>query len=161
MGMDVYGKDPKTEVGEYFRANVWSWRPIHALIGIADARNEGRLVDDETMRLMSSNDGAGLETQEECNALANAMERLLSNKCFITEHGLEVNESNGERSVCFPTDIESSMPLVDGKGRFRNQVDVESGKVKEKDLRSPYEAEFSHVLDFITFLRNCGGFEVN
>jgi hypothetical protein len=32
MGMDVYGRNPTSEAGKYFRANVWSWRPIHALI---------------------------------------------------------------------------------------------------------------------------------
>ena len=28
MGMDVYGKDAKNEKGEYFRRNVWGWRPL-------------------------------------------------------------------------------------------------------------------------------------
>jgi hypothetical protein len=32
MSLDVYGKRPSSKTGEYFRANVWSWRPIHDLI---------------------------------------------------------------------------------------------------------------------------------
>jgi len=28
MGMDVYGNNPKSDKGEYFRANVWSWHPL-------------------------------------------------------------------------------------------------------------------------------------
>ena len=28
MGMDVYGINPKTDSGDYFRANVWWWRPL-------------------------------------------------------------------------------------------------------------------------------------
>jgi len=28
MGMDVWGKNPSGEAGEYFRANVWTWHPI-------------------------------------------------------------------------------------------------------------------------------------
>ena len=28
MGMDVYGINPKTDNGDYFRANVWFWRPL-------------------------------------------------------------------------------------------------------------------------------------
>lgn len=28
MGMDVYGLNPLTETGEYFRNNVWWWRPL-------------------------------------------------------------------------------------------------------------------------------------
>ena len=28
MGMDVYGSNPKNPQGDYFRANVWFWRPL-------------------------------------------------------------------------------------------------------------------------------------
>ena len=28
MGMDLYGINPKTDNGDYFRANVWYWRPL-------------------------------------------------------------------------------------------------------------------------------------
>lgn len=31
MGMDLLGVSPATEEGEYFRANVWSWRPLWEL----------------------------------------------------------------------------------------------------------------------------------
>jgi hypothetical protein len=28
MGMDVHGHAPTAEVGEYFRANIWTWHPL-------------------------------------------------------------------------------------------------------------------------------------
>lgn len=28
MGMDVYGNHPTGKTGEYFRNNVWWWRPL-------------------------------------------------------------------------------------------------------------------------------------
>jgi hypothetical protein len=28
MGMDVYGRNPTSKEGEYFRNNVWWWRPL-------------------------------------------------------------------------------------------------------------------------------------
>lgn len=28
MGMDVYGRDAKSEKGKYFRNNVWWWHPL-------------------------------------------------------------------------------------------------------------------------------------
>jgi hypothetical protein len=28
MGMDLHGKNPTTEEGEYFRNNIWSWGPL-------------------------------------------------------------------------------------------------------------------------------------
>jgi len=158
MGMDVIGRKPKTEKGAYFRANVWSWRPIHALIAIADARNGGRLVPEETMRLMCSNDGAGLKSQKTCNALADALERLLARPCLITEHGLDILEEDGERVIRFPRN--SSPTMCDKGGRFWSPEDVKAGKVRQEDLRSPYDTSFDHVREFVTFLRNCGGFEV-
>ena len=158
MGMDVIGSNPTTEKGSYFRANVWSWRPIHALIAIADARNGGRLVPEETMRLMCSNDGAGLKSHKTCNALADALERLLEKPCLITEHGLEILDEEGERVITFPRD--SSPMMCDKEGRFWRPEDVKAGKVRQEDLRSPYQTSFDHVREFIAFLRSCGGFEV-
>jgi hypothetical protein len=32
MGMDVFGKAPKSPVGEYFRHNVWHWHPLARFI---------------------------------------------------------------------------------------------------------------------------------
>jgi len=158
MGMDVIGRKPKTEKGAYFRANVWSWRPIHALIGIANLRNGNRLVSRETMMLMCSNDGAGLTDQKSCNALANALERLLARPCFITEHGLEILEEDGECVIRFPKN--GSPMMCDKGGRFWRPEDVKAGKVRHEDLRSPYETSFDHMREFIVFLRGCGGFEV-
>jgi len=73
MGMDVYGKSPSTETGKCFRANVWSWRPLHALI----AEIGSDLFDEEMIDLMGSNDGAGLDSQEECDELADRIEDWL------------------------------------------------------------------------------------
>lgn len=28
MGMDVYGKAPRSKQGEYFRNNIWWWHPL-------------------------------------------------------------------------------------------------------------------------------------
>ena len=32
MGMDVFGKNPTSEVGKYFRRNVWHWRRLADLV---------------------------------------------------------------------------------------------------------------------------------
>jgi hypothetical protein len=58
MGMDIYGKN-----GNYFRANLWSWRPINMLCDL--------VIEKDSLQLKTENwgynDGAGLETQEECD----------------------------------------------------------------------------------------------
>ena len=35
MGVDISGRKPKTEVGDYFHSNWWGWRPINAICEIA------------------------------------------------------------------------------------------------------------------------------
>ena len=43
MGMDVYGKKPKGEKGDYFRNNVWWWRPLWQYC----ASSAPELIDEE------------------------------------------------------------------------------------------------------------------
>lgn len=68
MGMDVYGKAPTSKAGEYFRANVWAWRPIHKLCAI---------VLGDPLEDWAYNDGAGLESAKECVALADKLEAYM------------------------------------------------------------------------------------
>lgn len=74
MGMDIYGRKPTTEDGEYFSASIFTWAPL-----LAFARTAIELanlsMDTEGWQY---NDGKGPQTQEECNALADAMQLLLS-----------------------------------------------------------------------------------
>ena len=74
MGMDVYGRRPSNKLGEYFRASVWAWRPLHFLI----YRFCSDLIDAETMMRMASNDGAGPNDADVCNAMADRLERWLN-----------------------------------------------------------------------------------
>jgi hypothetical protein len=55
MGMDVVGRKPDSPAGEYFRANIWSWRPIQALI----IELCSDLLDEETIESIGYNDGGG------------------------------------------------------------------------------------------------------
>jgi len=130
MGMDVYGKSPTTETGKYFRASVWSWRPLHGLI----AEVGSDLFDEETLKSMGYNDGAGLDSQEKCDELADRIESWLeTNKGGIT--------------------VEDSTVRVDENGCFiRNAVPTQG--------LSPYKIGDSHIKEFVKFLRGCGGFEV-
>jgi len=70
MGMDVYGRNPTSDAGKYFRANIWSWRPIHQLCEIVLKRE---------LPGWAFNDGEGFETQYECNILADGLEAYLRN----------------------------------------------------------------------------------
>lgn len=57
MGMDVYGKNPNSEKGEYFRNNVWWWRPLwDYCCGVAE-----EVIGESLAESGHYNDGAGLD----------------------------------------------------------------------------------------------------
>ena len=153
MGMDVFGLNPKIKPhsakpeepdwelssreqrksyfdaddkyksenpGIYFRANIWAWRPIHHIIIIAnDTHNLG--IDEEIIIRMSLNDGAGLDKQEDCDALADAMEYILERGPDIIKWDSQSNDSEFKHAYC---------------------------------------TDRTHALQFVSFLRECGGFQV-
>jgi len=89
MGMDVFGLAPTAPEGEYFRRNVWGWRPIANFI--IETRPEiatrlrrpdgsGATVDEIGQRTIDGwhyNDGCGLDVQWSIR-LADALDEMLS-----------------------------------------------------------------------------------
>jgi hypothetical protein len=134
MGMDVNGRNPSSHAGEYFRANVWSWPPIHALI----TELCSDLLDAETLKEMAFNDGAGPQDQKTCTEMAKRFEQWMEH--HTEGHGLE-------------SDLQ-----VTEDGRFVSTVEL----AQNPDLEtvSPYEVNDEHLKEWIEFLRHCGGFEV-
>lgn len=128
MGMDIYGTAPTSEAGEYFRANIWSWPPI---LGLARTAIETFGLGFDT-ELWAYNDGAGLESQEDCNKLADAMQRLVG--------GLE------------------SPVLVSDHLDISNKFMMAMGGIA--GVKPQAEASVEHAQEFITFLRDCGGFRI-
>ena len=126
MGMDISGRNPSTEEGEYFRANIWSWPPI---LGVAKTAIEVFNLSMDTDG-WDYNDGKGLETQEECTALADAMEKLLDST--------ETPVLTAQHS---PT-AQAFVAAFGSIGGVKPQAEV--GK--------------EHAQEFIIFLRGCGGF---
>lgn len=133
MGMDVYGRKPTTDAGEYFRANIWSWRPIHELIEKANVLPQ-KMVED-----MAFNDGAGPDA-EQALLLAYQLENMLE--------GMEDDNT-------FMLTDEIDGPVAAMLSQFKEQgIEIVSP-------RGPvYQADVSQVKEFIEFCRHSGGFEV-
>ena len=66
--MDISGRSPITPEGDYFRANIWSWRPLHQLC---------ETVLQKEYPDWGYNDGQGFTTQAECDDLADKLEAYL------------------------------------------------------------------------------------
>jgi hypothetical protein len=134
MGMDVYGRNPRSQAGEYFRANVWSWRPIHALI----CELCSDLLDEITIEGLAFNDGAGPEDHETCTEMAQRFE------AWMEEH------IEGQK-------MDSDLRITK-EGRFVSEREIAENP--DMETESPYEVSDDHLKEWITFLRECGGFEV-
>ncbi len=151
MGMDVMGKG---NTDAYFRASCWSWRPIHALCETVIDSNSLNF----NTQYWGSNDGRGLETQEDCNKLADALEAHLKNT------GL--TEENDRIFLCL-----GSWSTSDGRFLYEEEElnetypigTVLSGPVVMKDgtlAYSTHSTSLDHIKEFINFLRTCKGFEI-
>lgn len=137
MGMDIYGRKPKNESGKYFRASCWSWRPLGAL---CTSLIELHKPDLSYMPVhWQSNDGDGFKNQKDCNKLADLIDDFLK-----TFHGNRMQEKPVDRF------------MVNANGRFLRDDEIDSCPTAQ----SPYGINKEHIQEFVTFLRNCGGFKI-
>jgi hypothetical protein len=132
MGMDVFGVAPKSEAGKYFRANIWSWRPIHELI------EKANVLPPHLVEGMAFNDGYGPD-DEQAMRLADQLDVMLE--------GME-----DENTFVLATELRGVEALL---------MDAINKAGVIVDNQAPvYQADVSHVREFIKFCRESGGFEV-
>ena len=165
MGMDVYGRKPKNETGEYFRANVWSWRPIYWLCYTAISRHEEEtgyddLIPDKTFRGMEYNDGYGLRSDRKCNLLSDYLQDVVD--IFFDPSGIPF-EHKPSGDFKFGVDKDGKFYIdtgfyTDKEGKFLSEEKCKDPNIEGK--HSPYRTNKEHIKGFIDFLRNCGGFQV-
>ena len=135
MGMDVYGRNPVSPAGEYFRATIWSWRPIYSLI-IELCLD---LLDEEILRNMAYNDGAGPDDGQTCSQMADRFAGWLK------------ENRNGHQVY------------VEREGSFEGGVMTaleKAGWATVNDFESSFTTSPDHLTRWVVFLRHCGGFEV-
>ena len=150
MGMDVYGVAPTSEVGEYFRNNVWSWRPLWDFVGEScdltlemkrsGHFNDGLQIDELTARRIAKTlfsllqDGTVATYQRKRDALLEALPDEVCRHC----NGTGVRDDSyvqGECNGCNGT-----------------------GKVRPFETWYSFSAE--NVVDFARFCYVSGGFEI-
>ena len=198
MGMDITGRNPKLKSerpvdidwfnstqeekdaymnakhdyennnpGVYFRANLWSWRPIAEVINYCN--NVMALNLPETfLGGMHYNSGAGLETQEECNKLADAIDAMIIGKFDGWEY-IGVNYKLYARKVVnsegkiFEENLYNNPELVQElEQHLGEDIFVKDGVFEYKDIEynTAHATGLDHLEDFVAFLRECGGFEI-
>ena len=113
---------------------------------------------------MSHNSGAGLKTQEECNALAHALELLADGmeEDKVTEFGFAFgywNYRDGSMIVSEKDTEILNKKYPYGKCITEMPLKLATGK-KTKDVWPAHVTQVKHLREFIEFLRYCGGFEI-
>lgn len=154
MGVDITGRRPLNNAGEYFQTSWWCWRPMYAIIN--EVSTEYNIYVDTS--LYSSNDGAGLDNDEDCQVLAHSIEKWLAkNACELDDRiylslGLW-RKANGLEQI----EADSQNGLL----RYNGEILMTGLVGPDGDLIYPlHSIDVPQVLQFVEFLKNCGGFEI-
>ena len=167
MGMDVYGKEPTSETGKYFRNNVWGWRPLWDYVSDIGAS----VISDELHRAGHHNDGAGLDAAGSLH-LAQLLRAELDN-------GRTANYAAARQAALDALPLHDC-PWCNGTGVRTDVVGVRNGmlerinphtgkpgwcngcdgKGKVNDDATSYGFSVENVEEFTVFLEHCGGFRI-
>ncbi|MBB4730513.1 hypothetical protein [Xanthomonas arboricola] len=154
MGMDVYGKAPVSEKGEYFRNNIWWWHPLwryceHLAPDLIPENNLGH-----------SNDGWGLNRRKS-QALADRLAAALDSG--ETEQHAQAYKAYLDSlppepcRICGGTGHRAPPPET-GPGSLSCNGCNGQGSVPNFSTHYPFSVE--NVREFEAFLRDCGGFRI-
>lgn len=149
MGMDVYGCNPESEVGKYFRQSCWGWRPLWDYCCEVSERAASVLYG-------QSNDGDGLNASGAKRLAQVLREELASGQA------VEYVRQRNETIEALPLE---TCELCHGTGK-RNDAYVKGtcnacdGRGERKTMATEYSLEVRDIEEFAEFLENCGGFEI-
>jgi len=142
--------------GDYFRSNWWGWRPLLSLCIKVNTIYELNFNFDG----WGHNDGAGLETQEECDKLSAALERFTGMIDFKDEDdwmGIHTGSWTTLDGRFVGEEINDKLNLVYEPGEvLRSSVVMEDGTV----VTPAHKVYKSRIDEFIKFLKECGGFSI-
>ena len=152
MGMDVYGLNPTSDEGVFFRRNVWGWRPLVDLCQWL-APN---IV--KSWQAWHSNEGAGLDANG-ASELAMQLESAVSSGrigAYVEGRNAQLAQMSDEPcEVCDGTGVRT-----DDHGAKRIPCNICNGQGQRRPWATWYDLEESDVLDFLSLLKSCGGFEI-
>jgi len=156
MGFDLYGRNPASSDGEYFRNNVWWWRPLwEYVVRNCDDVLTVRQAYDGTM-----NNGI-IVTKVQTNKIARRLQKLLDNgdvQIYKKNREDELDSLSDEIcEVCEGTGKRRKPPKT-GAGKHDCNGCDSTGKVESFLKHYPFNVD--NVQDFLKFCKTSGGFEI-
>ena len=167
MGFDLYGKNPKNENGEYFRQNVWGWRPIWEYV----CSHHSDIVDTETQKQGNYN-SSYIVSEDIATKLGNDIHIALQDGTvaefvnMVKERVAKAKEHNEKLEFHFEL-LKLQAIEISGNEHIA-PTDYPNGLDKQwqflYSLRNRYESYPTDVEDIAEFQRFCldsGGFEIS
>lgn len=170
MGMDVVGTNPTSERGEYFRNNVWWWRPLwNYCVEVAPDLCEqvsGQYNDGDGL------DAAGaaqlahvLHTNIKSGATKNFEQRYNEHLASLPRRKCEWCEGTGVRTDKVGIDmgmpekaLEPEVAILTGRTHGWCNGCSGEGTCEHPEASYPFSAE--NVQEFADFLEDSGGFKI-
>ena len=129
-----------------FSLSCWEWAPLYSLlVGYCSL-----LIDEDTLRKLADLGGEGPEVQDSCDLIADCLELAI--------HTVEPGRY-GKESIDFFA-IASEELRVNEKGNQLTPAELEDSEQFRNSV-TPYRISTERIEEFISFLRQCGGFKVS
>jgi hypothetical protein len=170
MGMDVTGRNPKADVGVYFRRSVWGWNPLATLVI--------KVAPDITRHCKRwyTNDGDGLNATNAARLAAALNTALASGKAAmlvalraarlrrLPDEACTWCDGTGVRSDEVGREYGLDRRTIDDVGHPRhgqtgwcNGCD---GRGSNRPSDTKYRVSEADVREFADFVNNSGGFRI-
>ena len=151
MGMDVYGNKPKSSKGDYFRNNVWWWRPLWNYC----ATSAPELINEDVYSEGCHNSGAGLNAIKAAKLGVKLLTLIEDGSCATYKRERELWLESLEDDNCC---ICNNNNRGNSKKKDCHSCD---GKGTQENWDKHYPFDIENVKDFAEFCIESGGFKIN
>ena len=171
MGMDVFGINPKSEQGEYFRNNVWWWRPLWEYVCSrvempdelveAGHLNMGAEIDEDWATLIAGH----LSDDIESGAVDHYQEMFDRHKASYPMTDCDLCDATGIRQDGIGRangmpDVELDPTIARVVGRTHGWCNACNGYGKQEPVQMWYHFDTENVQRFAEFCAESGGFTI-
>ena len=157
MGMDVYGKKPTAEVGNYFRNTGWWWHPLWKYVEEVAPRLAAKV------EYAGSNDGDGLGARDSAKLAVILTAELDAGRTaqYAADYAARVEALPDEQcSLCGGTGTRSDDLAVANDWTKPGGCNACDGKGSRRPSATWYDFSADNVREFRDFVAACGGFEI-